>query len=209
MYFCLFLDKIIIEQYFCFDTHSTLADSAQQTEPGCLLLQAEKLLCDKQELTPDHICCVDGRNHCNLPCHCVDLIRRRTIAVPLFWTSSRPMSSPWWYIIPLGRQVNYKLAPNTWRRRSPAIARQCDCGGVPVCLYVCGQWGSRVALLSKLSESLSKELVRHERCPHLLRIHNHAHVHIVHTAADATAQIQWKYKLHQERDIFFLSNNLF
>ncbi len=72
----------------------------------------------------------------------------------------------------------------------PAIWRQCDCGGVSVCLYVCGQWGSRAALLSKLSESLSKELVRHVRRPHLLRIHTRAHEHTVHTAADATAQMQ-------------------
>lgn len=53
---------------------------------------------------------VGGKNNRNLAWERVDLIRRWTKALPLFWTSSRPMSSPWWYIIPLGRQVNYKLA---------------------------------------------------------------------------------------------------
>lgn len=64
--------------------------------------------------------------------------------------------------MPLGRQVNYKLAPNTWRRRSPPSEGNVT-AAVCLCLFMCvGSEESRVALLSKLSESLSKELVRHD-----------------------------------------------
>lgn len=104
---------------------------------------AKKLLCEKQELTSDLICCLNVTNNCNLPCHSIDLIMWWTIALPLFWTSSRPMPSPWWYIIPLGRQVNYKLAPNTRCRWSPPSEGNATAVVVCVCLYVCGQWGKQ------------------------------------------------------------------
>lgn len=35
---------------------------------------AKKLLCEKQELTSDLICCLNVTNNCNLPCHSIDLI---------------------------------------------------------------------------------------------------------------------------------------
>lgn len=128
-----------------------------------------------------------------------DLIRRRTIALPLFWTSSRPMSSPWWYIIPLGRQVNYKLAPNTWRRRSPPSE-----GNVTVvqclCVFMCV--GSEEAGLhcypncqSHFQKSWWDTISVHTSYAHA---HTHARVHIVYTAADANTEMQRKYRLSQD-----------
>lgn len=180
---------------FCTDTHSTLADSARQMGPGRFLLQAQKLPCEKPALTSDHICCLDGRNNCNLLCHCVDLIRQRTKALPLFWTSSRPMSSPWWYIIPLGRQVNYKLAPNTWRWRSPPSE-----GNVTVvvrlCVFMCV--GSEEAgqhcypnCQSHFQKSWWDTFGVHTSYAYTLAC---ARTRCAHTAADAAKQTRWNYK---------------
>lgn len=99
----------------------------------------------------------------NLPCEHFDLIRQRTKELPLFWTSSRPTSSPWWYITPVGRQVNYKLA-----LLGIGGAHHLKALWLWWVVNVCGQWGSSAALLFKLSESLSKETVRCNWYPHLL-----------------------------------------
>lgn len=127
-------EKSELNSILVWHMHSTLTDCSAKKDLVAPCSGPKKLPCEKQELTPDHICCLNGRNNCNLSCHRVDLIRRRTIALLLFWTSSRPMSSPWWYIIPLGRQVNYKLAPNTWRWRSPPSEGNVT---VVVCVCVC------------------------------------------------------------------------
>lgn len=92
--------------------------------------------------------------------------------------------------MPLGRQVNYKLAPNTWRRRSPPSEGNVT-AAVCLCLFMCvGSEESRVALLSKLSESLSKELVRHDvHTSYTYTLaRTHTHTYTVHTAADASTQ---------------------
>lgn len=66
-----------------------------------------------------------------------------------------------------------------------------------MCVFMCvGSEESRVALLSKLSESLSKELGRQDRCPHLFYVHSHlVCTHCIQAAADATAEMWWKNRM--------------
>lgn len=60
-----------------------------------------------------------------------------------------------------------------------------------MCVFMCvGSEESRVALLSKLSESLSKEL------KHLFCVHSHlVCTHCIQAAADATAEMWWKNRM--------------
>lgn len=66
-----------------------------------------------------------------------------------------------------------------------------------MCVFMCvGSEESRVALLSKLSESLSKELGRQDRCPHLFCVHSHlVCAHCIQAAADARAEMWWKNRM--------------
>lgn len=135
-------------------------------EPGLFFLQAHKPP-RVRLMTSDHICCLNVTNNYKLLCHSTDLIRLGTMALTHFWTSFGAMSSLWWYIMPLGRQVNYKLASNPRHWWSPI----CEGNAQLFCVCVCVCLQCRQALLSKLSESLSKDLVIHNHCSHLLCIH--------------------------------------